>query len=153
MDIEITGRTAELILNAAVGDPMTTAIYEGLCAGNTQAVIRGAAVCYAPTLGLLRRAAAENRNLLLSREHPYFLHGGLHYSYTSGGLEAAMKEDPVGSGQARDHRPQSISGAAFRRRVGSVPAQSRFDGAGSRPGMEPSSHQLRKIGRGAQSAI
>src|SRR5580692_302949 len=95
MDIEITGRTAELILSAAAGNPMTTAIYEGLCAGNTQAVIRGAAVCYAPTLDLLRRAAAENRNLILSREHPYFLHGGLHYSYTSGGLEAALKDDPV----------------------------------------------------------
>jgi hypothetical protein len=95
MDIEITGRTAELILSAAVGNPMTTAIYEGLCPGNTQAVIRGAAVCYAPTLGLLRRAASENRNLILSREHPYFLHGGLNYSYTSGGLEAALKDDPV----------------------------------------------------------
>jgi hypothetical protein len=33
--------------------------------------------------------------LILSREHPYFLHGGLHYSYTSGGLETALKEDPV----------------------------------------------------------
>jgi NIF3 (NGG1p interacting factor 3) len=95
MDTELTGRTAELMLRAALGDPMTTAMYEGLCAGNAQSAVRGVAVCYAPTLEILRRAAAEHKNLILSREHPFFLHGGLHYSYTSGGLEAALKDDPV----------------------------------------------------------
>jgi hypothetical protein len=63
--------------------------------GNVQSPVRGVAVCYAPTIDVLRRAAAESKNLILSREHPYFLHGGLHYAYTSGGLEAALKDDPV----------------------------------------------------------
>src|SRR5260370_14387705 len=94
MDTELTGRTAELMLRAAMGDPMTTAIYEGLCAGNSQSPVRGIAVCYAPTVDVLRRAAAERKNLILSREHPFFLHGGLNYAYTSGGLEAALKDDP-----------------------------------------------------------
>lgn len=95
MDTELTGRTAELMLRAAMGDPMTTAIYEGLCAGNSQSPVRGIAVCYAPTVDVLHRAAAERKNLIFSREHPFFLHGGLNYAYTSGGLEAALKDDPV----------------------------------------------------------
>jgi putative NIF3 family GTP cyclohydrolase 1 type 2 len=95
----LTGRTAELIVNAALGHPMSTAMYEGLCAGNSQTAVKGVAVCYAPTVEVLRRAAAENRNLIISREHPFFLHGGLNYSYTTGGLEAALKDDPVVQGK------------------------------------------------------
>jgi len=91
----MTGRTADLILCAGLGDPMSTARYEGLCAGNPNTPVRGVMVCYAPTLDVLRRAAAENKNLIISREHPYFLHGGLYYSYGTDGLEAAMKDDPV----------------------------------------------------------
>jgi putative NIF3 family GTP cyclohydrolase 1 type 2 len=91
----VTGRTAELILNAALGHPMSTAMYEGLSAGNSQTAVRGVAVCYAPTVEVLRRAAAEGMNLIITREHPFFLHGGLNYSYTTGGLEAALKDDPV----------------------------------------------------------
>src|SRR5262245_61993290 len=95
MDYELTGRTAELMLRAAVGHPMTTAIYEGFCAGDSRSVVHGIAVCYAPTIEALRRAAAERQNLTRGPEHPLFLHGGLHDSYTSGGLEAALKDDPV----------------------------------------------------------
>jgi hypothetical protein len=95
MDSELTGRTAELMLNAALGSPMTTAIYEGLCAGNSQLPVHGIAVCYAPTVDILRRAATAEKNLILSREHPLFLHGGLHYGYTSGGLEVALKDDAI----------------------------------------------------------
>jgi putative NIF3 family GTP cyclohydrolase 1 type 2 len=95
MNGDLTGRTAELMMNAALGHPMSTAMYEGLCAGNSQTVVTGVAVCYAPTVEVLRRAAAERRNLIISREHPFFLHGGLNYGYTTGGLEAALKDDPV----------------------------------------------------------
>jgi len=95
MDTELTGWTANLMLQAAMGDPIWTAMYEGLCAGNAQTVVTGVAVCYAPTLEVLRRAAAEKKNLIVSREHPFFLHGGLHYAYGTDGLEAAMKDDPV----------------------------------------------------------
>jgi putative NIF3 family GTP cyclohydrolase 1 type 2 len=95
MSGELTGRTAELMLNAALGHPMSTAMYEGLCAGNSQTLVTGVAVCYAPTVEVLRRAAAERRNLIISREHPFYLHGGLNYSYTTGGLEAALKDDLV----------------------------------------------------------
>ncbi len=95
MQQQWTGRTVDLILRAAMGHPMTTAMYEGLCAGNGLWTVRGAAVCYMPTLDLLRRAARERKNLIISREHPFFLHGGLNYAYTTGGLEAALKEDPV----------------------------------------------------------
>jgi putative NIF3 family GTP cyclohydrolase 1 type 2 len=95
MASERTGRTAELMLNAALGSPVTTAMWEGLCAGNAQGAVQGVAVCYAPTLELLRRAAAERRTLIISREHPFFLHGGFNYSYGTGDLEAALKDDPV----------------------------------------------------------
>jgi putative NIF3 family GTP cyclohydrolase 1 type 2 len=87
------------MLNAALGHPMSTAMYEGLCAGNSQTLVKGVAVCYAPTVDMLRRAAAESRNLIISREHPFFLHGGLNYGYTTGGLEAALKDDPVVQGK------------------------------------------------------
>jgi putative NIF3 family GTP cyclohydrolase 1 type 2 len=92
---ELTGRTLGLMLNAALGDLMTTAMYEGHCAGNTQTLVRGVAVCYAPTLDVLRRASAEQRNFIVSREHPFFLHGGFSYAYATGGLEAALADDPV----------------------------------------------------------
>src|SRR3982074_123299 len=92
---ELTGRTAELMLNAALGNPMSTAMYEGLCAGNAQTIVTGIAVCYAPTIEVLRRAAAERKNLIISREHPFYLHGGLNYGYTTGGLETLLKDDPV----------------------------------------------------------
>lgn len=95
MESRPTGRTVELLLNAALGNPMTTARYEGLCAGDPNSEVSGAAVCYAPTVDFLRRAADEQRNLLICREHPFFLHGGVNYSYTSEGLEAATKDDPV----------------------------------------------------------
>src|ERR1700722_18506586 len=87
------------MLNAALGHPMSTAMYEGLCAGNSQTLVKGVAVCYATTVDMLRRAAAESRNLIISREHPFFLHGGLNYGYTTGGLEAALKDDPVVQGK------------------------------------------------------
>lgn len=95
MENNLTGRTTELILRAALGHPMTTARYEGFCAGNTQWLVQGVAVCYAPTLDVLRRAAAERRTLIIAREHPFFLHGGLHYSYGTDGLDAVLKDDPV----------------------------------------------------------
>jgi putative NIF3 family GTP cyclohydrolase 1 type 2 len=95
VDSELTGRTAELILQAALGDPISTAKYEGLCAGNANGLVEGVVVCYAPTLDLLRRAAALKKTLIIGREHPFFLHGGLHYSYGTDGLEAAMKDDPL----------------------------------------------------------
>ena len=95
MPTDLTGRTAELILRAALGNPMTTPMYEGWAVGNTQNLVHGIAVCYTPTLDLLRRAAAEHRTLIVSREHPFFLHGGLHYSYGTDGLADAMRDDPV----------------------------------------------------------
>jgi putative NIF3 family GTP cyclohydrolase 1 type 2 len=95
MPIEMIGRRAELLLCAAMGNPVTTAMYEGLCAGSSTMVVRGVVVCYAPTLELLRRAATEKKNLIVSREHPFFLHGGWNYAYATGGVEAALKDDPV----------------------------------------------------------
>jgi putative NIF3 family GTP cyclohydrolase 1 type 2 len=95
MDSRPTGRTVELLLNSAFGDPMTTAKYEGLCAGDPNLEVSGVAVCYAPTVENLRRAVAEQRNLFISREHPFFLHGGPNYSYVTEGLETAIKDDPV----------------------------------------------------------
>src|SRR5260370_8542778 len=94
--MELTGWTLNLMLRASLGDPMTTAMYEGLCAGNALSRVLGVMVCYAPTLDLLRRAAAERKNLIISRKHPFFLHGGLHYTYRTDGLESAMKDDPGG---------------------------------------------------------
>ena len=91
----MTGRTADLMMNAALGHPMSTAMYEGPCAGNTQTQVAGIAVCYAPTVEILRRAVAEKRNFIICREHPFYQHGGLNYAYTTGGLEAALKDDPV----------------------------------------------------------
>ncbi len=95
MESRPTGRTVELLLNAAFGNPMTTARSEGLCAGDPNTEVSGVAVCYAPTVDFLRRAANEQKNLLICREHPFFLHSGVNYSYTSEGLEAAIKDDPV----------------------------------------------------------
>jgi putative NIF3 family GTP cyclohydrolase 1 type 2 len=95
MDSKPTGRTVELLLNSAFGDPLATARYEGLCAGDPNVEVTRGVVCYAPTVDHLRRAISEQRNLLISREHPFFLHGGVNYSYDTEGLEAAIKNDPV----------------------------------------------------------
>lgn len=95
MPDRLTGWAAEQMLNAALDNPTATAMYEGICAGNAQWEVKGVAVCYAPTVDALRRAAAEGRTLIVSREHPYFLHGGVNCGYATGGLEAALKDDPV----------------------------------------------------------
>ncbi|HEY3837043.1 MAG TPA: hypothetical protein VGL72_10750 [Bryobacteraceae bacterium] len=76
--LENDGRTADLMMNAALGHPMSTAMYEGPSAGNTQTQVTDIAVCYAPTVEILRRAAVEERNFIISREHPFYLHGGLN---------------------------------------------------------------------------
>src|ERR1700733_14894038 len=55
MDSKPTGRTVELLLNSAFGDPLTTARYEGLCAGDPNMEVTRGAVCYAPTVEHLRR--------------------------------------------------------------------------------------------------
>src|SRR5260370_11559403 len=93
--MELTGWTLNLMLRASLGDRMPHGMYEGLWAGNAHSRVLGVMVCYAPTLDLLRRAAAERKNLIISREHPFFLHGGWHYAYGTDGLESAMKDDPV----------------------------------------------------------
>ncbi len=95
MESDLTGRTAELMLRAALGNPMTTAIHEGLCAAMPNRLCTASRSATRRTVAVLRRAAAERKTLILCREHPFFLHGGLHYAYTSGGLEAALKDDPV----------------------------------------------------------
>jgi putative NIF3 family GTP cyclohydrolase 1 type 2 len=95
MAIELTGWGVDQILNSALGYQMSTAMWEGFCAGDMHTPVRGVAVCYAPTVEVLRRAAAEKRNLILTREHPFFMHGGLTYLYTTQGLEAALKDDAV----------------------------------------------------------
>jgi hypothetical protein len=95
MGNQLTGWAVEETLWAALDHPLSTAMYEGHCAGNRQSAVRGVVVCYTPTLDVLRRAAAEHKSLIISREHPFYLHGGLYYEYCTGGLEAAMKDDPV----------------------------------------------------------
>jgi len=95
MTTETTGWAIEQILNAAMGFQMSTAMWEGACAGNVHWPIRSAVVCYAPALEILRRAAAEGKTLVVSREHPFYMHGGLNYPYLTEGLEAALKDDPV----------------------------------------------------------
>jgi hypothetical protein len=95
METETTGWAVDQILNAALGCQMSTARWEGFCAGNAHWPIRGVVVCYAPTLEVLRRAAAEGKTLIVTREHPFYMHGGLNYPYDTEGLEAALKDDPI----------------------------------------------------------
>ena len=95
MAMETTGWAVGQILNAALGHQMSTAMWEGNCGGNMHWPVRNAVVCYAPTLEVLRRAAAEGKTMLVTREHPFFMHGGLNYPYLTEGLEAALKDDPV----------------------------------------------------------
>ena len=118
METELTGRTAELMLRAALGNRMSTAMYEGFCAGNAQWLVHGVVICYAPTLDILRRAASEKKTLLVSREHPYFLHGGIHYSY---GTDVRQK---TGSRFVGQRAPHDTKGIPDRRSVGGVAGSS-----------------------------
>jgi putative NIF3 family GTP cyclohydrolase 1 type 2 len=95
MAVQLTCWGVDQILNSKLGYQMSTAMWEGFCAGNMHTPVRGVAVCYAPTVDMLRRAVAEKRNLIMTREHPFFMHGGLTYVYTTQGLEEAMKDDSV----------------------------------------------------------
>ena len=88
MATETTGWAVDQTLNAAMGHQMSTAMWEGFCAGSTHWPVRGVVVCYAPTLDVLRRAAAEGKTLIVTREHPFYMHGGLNYPYLTEGLEA-----------------------------------------------------------------
>ena len=95
MAMETTGWAVDQILNAAMGHQMSTAMWEGFCAGDKHAPLRRVVVCYAPTLDVLRRAAGEGNTLIVTREHPFYMHGGLNYPYLTEGLEAALRDDPV----------------------------------------------------------
>jgi hypothetical protein len=95
MATETTGWAVDQILNAAMGFQMSTARWEGFCAGNTHWPVRNVVVCYAPTLEVLRRAASEGKTLIVVRVHPFYMHGGLNYPYNTEGLEAALKDDPI----------------------------------------------------------
>jgi len=92
MRTPITARTVETLLNAALGNQMAVARYEGLCVGDSMQTVTGVAVCYAPTVSILRQAIASRQNLIIAREHPFYLHGGPFYAYTS---ESLLREDPV----------------------------------------------------------
>ena len=59
-----------------MGSQMSTAMWEGFCAGNMHWPVRGVVVCYAPTLEVLRRAAAEGKTLIVTREHPFYMRRG-----------------------------------------------------------------------------
>lgn len=88
----LTANTVDLLLRTAFGHQMSVARFEGHCVGDRLAPVHRAIVCYAPTVDILRRAAAAGRTLVIAREHPYFLHGGLIHAYTSEGL---LRDDPV----------------------------------------------------------
>jgi putative NIF3 family GTP cyclohydrolase 1 type 2 len=47
---------------------------EGLLAGNPGDEVRRIAVCQSPSIGVLRAAAAQPGTLVVSREHPFYLH-------------------------------------------------------------------------------
>jgi putative NIF3 family GTP cyclohydrolase 1 type 2 len=88
----IDGRTVDLLLNRAFGDQRSVARFEGLCIGEPTTLVTGAVACYAPTVEILTRAAESGRNLVIAREHPFFLHGGINHAYVSEGL---LTDDPV----------------------------------------------------------
>lgn len=88
----LTANTVDLLLRSAFGNQMSVARFEGHCVGDRLAAVEKAVVCYAPTVDLLRRAAERGRTLVITREHPYFLHGGLIHGYTTEGL---LQDDPV----------------------------------------------------------
>lgn len=88
----LTAHTVDLLLQSAFGNRTSVARFEGHCVGDRLAPVERALVCYAPTVELLRRAVSESRTLVIAREHPYFLHGGPFYEYTTEGL---LIDDPV----------------------------------------------------------
>ncbi|WP_368497750.1 Nif3-like dinuclear metal center hexameric protein [Herbiconiux sp. A18JL235] len=88
----LLARSIDMMLNAAFGSPTSIAVSEGLCVGEPMSPVTGVVVCYAPTVGILRRAAARGSNLVISREHPFYMHGGLHHAYLAEGL---VRVDPA----------------------------------------------------------
>ena len=61
-------------LRKALDVPDTDAQFEGLCAGDADAELHGMVVSFAPSLNVLRKAAASSRNLILSDAHPFYLY-------------------------------------------------------------------------------
>lgn len=47
---------------------------EGLIAGKPDQVVRQVLVCQSPSVSIIRKASAEAGTLLISREHPYYVH-------------------------------------------------------------------------------
>ncbi len=88
----LLARSVDMMLNAAFGSPTSIAVSEGLCVGEPMSPVTGVVVCYAPTVSILRRAAARGDNLVIAREHPFYLHGGLHHAYLAEGL---VRVDPA----------------------------------------------------------
>lgn len=88
---EVTATTVVQQLRQALNAPANEAQFEGFCAGDAATKVTGVAVCLSPSVDVLKRAIADKKNLIISREHPFYTHG-LWYAE---GTEAALKNDPV----------------------------------------------------------
>jgi putative NIF3 family GTP cyclohydrolase 1 type 2 len=86
-------------LGAAGDDPL----FEGLVAGTATMPVTGVATCAAPSLAVLRRAAADGCNLVLADGHPF-------YSYDAAWIAK-------GAADAIAHAPVTIAKADYMRRA------------------------------------
>jgi putative NIF3 family GTP cyclohydrolase 1 type 2 len=88
----MTVATAMRLLDIALDATAAPAVFEGLCVGDPTSEVTRVIVCYAPTVEVLQRASKTRGTMVISREHPFFLHGGIHARYTS---ESLLETDPV----------------------------------------------------------
>src|SRR5438046_2359952 len=72
-------------------------------AGNPEALVTGIATSFAPTLKVLREAAAAKRNLIIAREHVFYSHGRA----AAAQVAERFKDDAAGAAKleaiARNH--------------------------------------------------
>src|SRR5438045_1901560 len=61
---------------------------DGFSAGGPDTIVTGIATTFAPSLKVLKQAAAANRNMIVAREHPFYSHGRAASAPTG-----AMKDD------------------------------------------------------------
>jgi putative NIF3 family GTP cyclohydrolase 1 type 2 len=62
-------------IRSALKAPSEDQPTEGFCAGNPATAVDSVVVCFSPTVAVVNRCVAEKKQFIISREHPFYLHG------------------------------------------------------------------------------
>jgi putative NIF3 family GTP cyclohydrolase 1 type 2 len=108
----ITAQTVIDRIQREIGPRWKPSPVDAVMAGDPATTVRGIATTYAPTLEVLRKAVANGKNLIISRESAYWARHPAQMRPGTGGFGADTQ--PASSGQAPTGPPSMENDPAYR---------------------------------------